>query len=402
MTATSSRATVDKGPPRQELSPASPAGSGAAFLLADPAVSRLLGVLPESRLVGGCVRDALAGRPGADIDLATPQRPEQVGAALTAAGIRAIPTGLAHGTITAVLDSRPFEITTLRRDIVTDGRHAEVAWTDDWREDAARRDFTINAMSLAPGGALHDYFGGAADLRQGRVRFVGQADQRVAEDYLRILRFFRFQARYGAGPPDPDALAAVTAGIAGIARLSAERVWGELKRILQAPDPSAALHLMAATGVLAAAIPEGADPARIAGLPPDPVLRAAALLTGDRIAFATRLKLSLAEAGLLQALAGPAPHGDDAELRRQLADTEPDVLLGRSLLARQPASVRDRIRAMPRPVFPLEGRDVLPLGIPPGPEVGTLLRRVRAWWLAGGCVATAAECRAELARLAAD
>ena len=377
------------------------AGREATHLLDDPAIRRLFTILPNARLVGGCVRDALLGLPGADIDLATSEPPDRVADALTAAGLRAIPTGMAHGTITAIIDGRPFEITTLRRDVVTDGRHAEVVWTDDWREDAARRDFTINALSLAPDGTLHDYFGGEADLRAGRVRFVGDATDRVAEDYLRILRFFRFQARYGAGPPDPAALAAIRLGVHGIARLSAERIWSELKRILLAPAPEAALDLMAHTGVLAAAIPEGADPARLAGLPADPVLRVAAMLTGDRAAFAARLKLSAAEADRLVALAGPPPAGDDDDLRRQLAETAPDILIGRSLLARQPEAMRDRLRAIPRPVFPLEGRDVVALGVAPGPAVGTLLRQTRAWWLAGGCVADPAACRAELARLAA-
>ena len=373
----------------------------AARILDDPAIQHLFAILPAARLVGGCVRDALLGLPGADIDLATPDTPDRVAEALGAAGLRAIPTGMAHGTITAIVGGRPFEITTLRRDVVTDGRHAEVVWTDDWREDAARRDFTINALSLAPDGALHDYFAGQADLHAGRVRFVGNAAERVAEDYLRILRFFRFQARYGAGPPDPAALGAIQGGVPGIARLSAERVWGELKRILQAPAPEAALHLMAATGVLAAAIPEGVDPARVAGLPADPVLRVAAMLTGDRAGFAARLKLSTVEADRLIALAGPPPFGEDGDLRRQLADTPADILIGRSLLARQPEAMRDRLRAIPRPVFPLEGRDVLALGVPPGPAVGDLLRQARARWLAGGCVADAAACRAELARLAA-
>ncbi len=368
--------------------------------LADPAVQRLFTILPDARLVGGCVRDALAGKPSADIDLATPQAPESVAAALEAAKIRAIPTGIAHGTVTAVIDGRPFEITTLRRDVLTDGRHAEVAWTSDWQEDAARRDFTINAMSLSPDGTLHDYFGGAADLRAGRVRFVGDATTRVAEDYLRILRFFRFQARYGEGEPDTAAMAAIRAGVDGIARLSGERVWGELKRILQAPDPTAAVQLMAQTGVLAATVPEGAAAIDLSHLPTDPVLRMAAILTGDRAAFAARLKLSLAEAARLMALQGPPPWGDDADLRRQLADTDADTLIGRSHLARQEEAMRDRIQAMPRPVFPLEGRDALAIGIPPGPAVGALLRQVRAWWLAGGCVADATVCRAELARLA--
>ncbi len=347
------------------------------------------------------MRDALAGRPSSDIDLATPLTPESVAATLDAAGIRAVPTGLAHGTVTALIDARPYEITTLRRDVLTDGRHAEVAWTDDWQEDAARRDFTINAMSLALDGTLHDYFGGADDLAAGRVRFVGDAAKRVAEDYLRIMRFFRFQARYGRGEPDAAAVAAIRAGVGGLAQLSAERVWSELKRILEAPDPDHALWLMQQTGILAAAIPEGATPASLSHLPADPVLRTAAVLTGDRAAFAARLKLSTTETTRLLALQGPPPYGDDDELRRQLASTEAGILIGRSLLARQPEAIRDRIRAIPRPVFPLEGRDVLALGLSPGPAIGALLRDVRAWWLAGGCVAGPDACRAELARRAA-
>ena len=369
--------------------------------LADAGARRLLAILPTARLVGGCVRDRLAGVPSADIDLASPLTPDAAWDTLRRAAIRVIPTGLAHGTVTALIGDRPYEITTLRRDVLTDGRHAEVAWTEDWREDAARRDFTINAMSLALDGTLHDYFGGAADLAAGRVRFVGDAATRVAEDYLRILRYFRFQARYGRGAPDAAALAAIRAGVGGLALLSAERVWSELKRILAAPQPDGSVRLMDETGVLAAAIPEGAELASLAHLPPDPVLRTAALLTGDRAAFAKRLKLSTAEAARLLALQGPPPHGDDDALRRQLADTEPDILTGRSLLARQPETMRGRIRALPRPVFPLEGRDALALGLAPGPAVGALLRDVRGWWLDGGCVASPLACRAELARRAA-
>ncbi len=382
--------------------PCNPEGEGfRPDLLSDPAIRRLFAVLPAARLVGGCVRDALAGLPAVDVDLATADRPDAVMAALAEAGIRAIPTGIAHGTITAISDGRSFEITTLRRDLVTDGRHADVAWTSDWRQDAARRDFTINAMSLSPDGVLHDYFGGAADLRAGRVRFVGDAASRVAEDYLRILRFFRFHARYGAGAPDPAALDAIRAAVPGLVRLSAERVWSELKRILQAADPAGSLRWMAQTGVLAAVVPEGADPDAVADLPADPVLRMAGLLSGDPAAFAGRLKLSGAEAAHLLALTGAPPSGDELDLRRQLADTAADVLVGRSFLARQPQAVRDRLLAIPRPVFPLAGRDVVALGLPPGPGVGGLLHRVRAWWLAGGCTADAAACRAELARLAA-
>jgi poly(A) polymerase len=369
--------------------------------LDDPALRAIFAALPSARLVGGCVRDALAGLPSADIDFATPDEPGAIIRALEAAGLRAIPTGLDHGTVTALVDGCGFEITTLRRDVVTDGRHAEVAWTSDWREDAARRDFTINAMSMTPAGTLFDYFGGAADLRARRVRFVGDAATRVAEDYLRILRFFRFQARYGSLPPDPAALAAIASGVSGLARLSAERVWSELKRILAAPAPDSALDLMRRLGVLAAVVPEGAGPRAVDGLPPDPVLRMAALLTGDPAAFAARLKLSVAEAARLAALRGPPPEGDDADLRRALADCSADILEGRSWLAGQPAAMRARLAALERPVFPLEGRDVVALGVAPGPRVGALLRQVRAWWMAGGCVADAVACRAELARLAA-
>jgi poly(A) polymerase len=379
--------------------------------LSDPALAAVIAALPEARLVGGCVRDALSGRSVSDIDLATPRRPEEVRTALERAGLRAAPTGLDHGTITAVSGGRGFEITTLRRDVETDGRRAVVAFTDDWREDAARRDFTINAMSMTRQGAVYDYFGGLADLAAGRVRFVGDPATRIAEDYLRILRFFRFYARYHRGDPDQAALAAIRDGVSGLASLSAERVWAELVRILAAPDPGGAVSLMARLGVLDAVLPEGADPARLArliasGAPPDPLLRLAAVLTGDVEHLADRLRLSGAERTRLLALRSPPrpiPQADDAELRRMLADTPADILIGRAWLAgdgsKPWAEVRGRLAATPAPPFPLEGRDVLALGVAPGPRVGELLRAVRGWWLRGGCVADPAACRAELARL---
>jgi poly(A) polymerase/tRNA nucleotidyltransferase (CCA-adding enzyme) len=378
--------------------------------LADPALLPVLAALPEARVAGGAVRDTLAGRTVADIDLATPRLPDQVVAALTAAAIRAVPTGIAHGTVTAVSGGRGFEITTLRRDVQTDGRHAVVDFTDDWQADAARRDFTMNALSMTRDGAVFDYFGGIADLRAGVVRFVGDPATRIAEDYLRILRFFRFHARYAAGPPDAPAVAAIHLGVPGLARLSAERVWSELARILAAPDPREAVALMARLGVLAAVLPEGAEPAGLArvvaaGAPADPVLRLAALLTGDPEALAARLRLANAERDRLVALRdAPAavPDANDATLRRLLAETEPGVLLDRTWLdgdgGPEWGALRARLGEMPQPVFPLEGRDVLALGVAPGPAVGALLRAVRAWWLEGGCVADAAACRAELAR----
>ncbi len=376
--------------------------------LADPSLRAVLAALPEARVVGGAVRDALAGRKVADIDLATPRPPEEVVRALAEAGIRAVPTGIEHGTVTAVTDGRGFEVTTLRRDVETDGRHASVVFTDDWQVDAARRDFTINAMSMAADGAVYDYFGGIADLSVGVVRFVGDPATRIAEDYLRILRFFRFHARYGTGAPDPAALAAIRGSLAGLAILSVERIWSELQRILSAPDPSGAVKLMGELGVLGAVLPEGADPAKLARLvaasaPADPILRLAALLEGDAEALARRLRLSTAERERLVALRSlpvPRPEADDDALRRLLAEDAPDILIDRAWLAGGDAPewrrLRARLAAMPRPVFPLEGRDVLALGVAPGPAMGALLRRIRAWWLAGGCRADASACRAEL------
>ncbi len=382
--------------------------------LSEPGLVALARLLPEARVVGGAVRDALAKRTPADVDLASPLPPETVMKRLEAAGVKVVPTGLAHGTVTAVLAERPVEITTLRRDVATDGRHAVVAFTDDWRADAARRDFTINAMSMSRDGAVYDYFGGVTDLREGRLRFVGDPAARVAEDFLRVLRFFRFFARYGGIEPDAETLAALRGGVPRLVSLSAERVWQELTRILAAPDPVPSVVLMQRLGVLAAVVPEGADVAALTrlvarGAPADPLLRTAALLTGEVPAFAARLKLSLAERDRLLALrAAPlaTPEDDDAMLRRLLADTPVDVLVDRTWLSGGDDaswdSLRRRLRLMPVPVFPLEGRDVLAFGVPPGPRVGDLLRAVRAWWRDGGCAADAEACRAELRRRVAQ
>jgi poly(A) polymerase len=368
--------------------------------LTDPALGHVWDVLPEARVVGGAVRDALAGRAVVDIDLATSRPPTDTMAALRQAGVKVVPTGLGHGTVTAVVDGRGFEITTLRRDVETDGRHAVVAFTEDWRLDASRRDFTINAMSMARDGALFDYFDGTADLEAGRVRFVGDPATRIAEDYLRILRFFRFYARYGRVPPDPATLDALRAGIPGLALLSVERVWMELRRILAAPDPEEAVGLMARLGIWTAVLPEAQAVSRLTGLPADPVLRLAAMLTGDPFALAVRLKMSNEDRErLMRLLATPSPEATDADLRRLLADHLPVDLIDRTWLDGA-ADTRRRLRTMTRPVFPLEGRDVLSVGIPAGPQVGALLRDVRRWWLDGGCVADRAACIAELARKA--
>jgi poly(A) polymerase len=368
--------------------------------LTDPALGNVWDVLPEARVVGGAVRDALAARAVVDIDLATTRPPTDTMAALRQAGVKVVPTGLGHGTVTAVVDGRGFEITTLRRDVETNGRHAVVAFTEDWRLDASRRDFTINAMSMARDGTLFDYFEGTADLQAGRVRFVGDPATRIAEDYLRILRFFRFYARYGRVPPDPATLAALRNGIPGLSRLSVERVWMELRRILAAPNPEEAVGLMARLGIWNAVLPEAPAVSRLAGLPADPVLRLAAMLTGDPLALAIRLKVSNDDRErLVRLLATPSPAGTDADLRRSLADHLPADLIDRAWLDGA-EDTRRRLSKMARPVFPLEGRDVLSIGISPGPHVGALLREVRQWWLDGGCVADRAACMAELARKA--
>ncbi len=376
----------------------------------DRALAAVWNAVPQARIVGGAVRDAVAGLPVADIDLASPLPPDMAASALTAAGLRVVPTGLAHGTVTAVSDGRGFEVTTLRRDVQTDGRHAIVAFTNDWQQDALRRDFTINAMSMTRDGQVFDYFGGLADLRDGRVRFVGDPAARIEEDYLRILRFFRFYARYGRTPPDGATLAALQAGIAGLHHLSIERVWAELIRILRAPDPVQAVALMAQLGILAAALPELGAPERLealrdSGAPADPILRLAAMLTGDAAAFAERLKLSNEDRDRLirlRTVPTPVPADDDATLRRLLADFPRADLIGRTWLTggTQGDVLRQRLAGMPQPAFPLEGRDVLALGIPPGPRVGLLLHAVRAWWLSTGCIADRAACEAELARRA--
>jgi hypothetical protein len=328
--------------------------------------------------------------------------PEQVTAALRQGGIEAVPTGIAHGTVTAVLGGRGYEITSLRRDVATDGRHAAIAYTDDWEEDAARRDFTINALSADRCGIVYDYFGGREDLRQGRVRFVGDARARVAEDYLRILRFFRFFARFGGGTADAEALAAIRDGLPGLARLSAERVWHELKGLLAADDPVPALWLMRDAGVLAALLPGGTDIERVQCLGrAEPLLRFAAL-ADDAPQYGKALRLSRSERQRLEGYCRtvpPPPSADDDELRRALEAAPAAALIGASRLRGDPAGFQQRLGALTRPVFPLHGRDALALGMAAGEEVGRTLEQVRLWWRAGGCSATAAQCRAELARL---
>ncbi|WP_419900854.1 CCA tRNA nucleotidyltransferase [Roseomonas sp. USHLN139] len=362
------------------------------------APAAVLAALPGARAVGGVVRDLLAGRPVHDVDIAAPLPPEAIAGRLRAAGLKVFETGLQHGTVTAVLDHEPVEVTSLRRDLATDGRHATVAWTEDWREDAARRDFTMNAMSLDAEGRLWDYFGGREDLAAGRLRFVGDPATRLAEDYLRVLRFFRFHARYGIGAPEPAALAAIRAAVPGLERLSAERVWMELKRLLEGPAPADSLALMRDTGVLGAILPEAGalDALARSQAPADPLLRLSLLLAADPAPLARRLKLSGDETRRLRdllAIPAPAPDMADDDLRRLLAEHPAETATAATWAAeardgQNRATLRDRIDATPRPVFPLQGRDALALGASPGPAMGKALNDVKQWWMEQGCVPT--------------
>lgn len=381
----------------------------------EPALQKVVAALGsdggEVRFVGGCVRDSLAGRPVKDIDLATADPPQVVMRKLAAAGLKSAPTGLAHGTVTAISDGKGFEVTTLRRDLETDGRRAKVGFTDDWLADAARRDLTINAMSLTPEGQLFDPFDGKADLAAGRVRFVGEAAQRIAEDHLRLLRFFRFYAHYGRGPLDPEARAAAQALAPKLRSLSVERLRDELLRLLAAPDPLPVLREMAALGVLAEALPEVDGLGRLqaylprevqAGTAPDPLLRLACLIDWGAAAvtaLARRLKLSNAQRRRLETVTAlarePGLSSDRLEFllhRHGRASLRAALLLfwsaleqaGQPPAAAEVAAVLDRLTGWHCKEFPLRGQDLLDAGVRPGPAVGALLEALESWWLATG------------------
>jgi poly(A) polymerase len=372
-----------------------------------PETAAVMGALAAAgataRFVGGCVRDAVLGRKVKDVDIATDAEPDAVLAALRAKGVRAIPTGIAHGTVTAISGGRPFEITTLRHDVESFGRHARVAFTDDWEQDAARRDLTLNALYCDADGALFDPVGGLADLKAGHVRFVGAARERIAEDVLRLLRFFRFHAHYGKGTPDADALDACAEMAPRLATLSAERVWAEMKRLLTAPDPAAVLHIMAERGVLAHFAPEATRLDRLAALcrvedalgrDADPVLRLAAVLDVDgrgAEAAGLRLRLSNADRGRLVRLAAPeaavAPDMDERARRVALYRLGADIFADLVLLgwaADAAAAWRpllDAAAAWTYIALPVGGKDVVALGIERGPAIGNLLNRLEAWWI---------------------
>lgn len=419
-------------------------GTGAEFFaiaapwIRDPAVRRVIGALEaggaQVRFVGGCVRDAIAGRRVKDIDIATPEPPEQVMARAGAAGLKVVPTGIEHGTVTIVADGRPFEVTTLRHDVETDGRRATVAFTDDWRADAARRDFTFNAMSLSPDGQLFDPFGGVRDLKAGIVRFVGDPDARIAEDRLRVLRWFRFHARFGRRPPDPAALRACRAAVPYLDVLSGERVAAELIGLLQADHPAEAAALMVEAGVLPALIPTSNDVSRLRALvtvegvvaEANPVRRLAALLpprdtdaaerTAVRLRLSRRLHRRLVHAVMPEPEVGPeqgvAWHR--AACYRHGAETVRDHLLlawaariattGRTdrLDAESWKDLVDLATRWTPPDLPISGADIRALGIEAGPVVGKLLSAVEAWWVAGDFHADREACLQELAALVED
>ena len=400
-----------------------------------PATARVIAALSGEgagpRFVGGCVRDALAGRPVKDIDIATPLPPDEVIRRLEAAGLKAVPTGLAHGTVTAVADHRPFEITTLRVDVETYGRHARVAFTDDWVADAARRDFTINALSCAPDGTLYDPFGGAADLGAGRIRFVGDVGARIREDYLRLLRYFRFHAHYGREAPDPETLAIIEAEAGQLERLSGERVREELLKLLAAPDPVTVIGIMIGRGVLHHVLPvAGGTPdavtilravlrAETPGEAPDPLVRLAALVEPDgtkAAAAAERLRLSNRHRRALVAMAETDthvnPHRPPRDRWRALRKL--GVTLYREVLrldwARRHAAddavpsaayhrAVDEAEALVSKRFPLRGTDALKLGVPEGPRLGNLIDRVETWWAETGFSADRKACLDYLAGL---
>lgn len=364
----------------------------------DPQVAAIVEALSEAGgspcFVGGCVRDSILGRDIHDIDIATVLLPVQVQDALTAASIKFVSPGFDHGTITAVFPDRVIEVTTLRRDVATDGRHAQVAYTNDWREDAMRRDFTMNALFLSDDGMLVDYTGGVADAKAGRIRFVGAATDRIQEDFLRILRFFRFLAHYGKGEPDPEALDACRINAPGLESLSGERLAREFIRLIEAPDPVPALKLMEEAGCLH---PFGVGPfgiERLTDLPAatqgDAELRFMALLSDDpAIAGAAidRLKLSNAFTRRIVAardgfrLDGPA-------IESQLYRNGARAVLDSALLQRAGGHVEagvqeaiDRARNWDAPVFPIRGQDLLDSGMSPGPAVGAILGATEDWWI---------------------
>jgi poly(A) polymerase len=397
--------------------------AGRADWLSDRNLQRLLAALgengEEARIAGGAIRNTLLGGIVTDIDIATTTPPEETMKRAKAAGFKAVPTGVAHGTVTVIAGGRPFEVTTLRADVETFGRHARVAFGRDWKTDAERRDFTMNALYAAADGTITDLVGGLADIESRTLRFIGDPEARIREDFLRILRFFRFFAWYGAGRPDAEGLKACARLKDGVRQLSAERVWSELKKLLSAPDPSRALLWMRQASVLGTVLPEGekwgidaihalAKAEADLGWKPDPLSRLEAILPPDPARMkelAARLKLSNAEADRLIGWA----------LAEPVSATTSDAALGRLLYRGNAGATGDRLRLAfasararaveddkalveaggysrllgylekwERPVFPVTGEDLRRLGLKQGKRLGGLLAELEAEWIDTG------------------
>jgi poly(A) polymerase len=370
----------------------------------------------EFRFVGGAVRDALLGRVATDVDIATTALPQAVAMALKAAGLRSIPTGIAHGTITALAGDRHFEITTLRRDVETDGRHAVVAFTDDWREDAARRDFTMNALYADAHGVVTDYFGGIDDAKAGRIRFIGDPELRITEDALRLLRFFRFHAHYGQGALDPSGLAACAKMAGAIDRLSGQRVRDEIFKTLRAPDPCPVWQAMIDAGVMAHVIPSATHVETLArmvaletslGLPADPLRRLSALI-GTPANLKERLKLSNQDADRLSAFGAfgkRVDHVAQGAFGRALYGAPPTWVLDAAMLSNAATGIPDMaaLESLIRftagwvePRFPLSGNDLQATGMLPGPEMGRILAELEDWWIAAEFIPDHDACKRRL------
>jgi tRNA nucleotidyltransferase/poly(A) polymerase len=381
--------------------------------LREKPLSDLLSVLDrdgeEARVVGGAVRNALLGLPHGDIDVATTAVPGEVTRRAQAAGFKAVPTGIDHGTVTVVIEGRPFEVTTLREDVETFGRHATVKFGRDWKRDAERRDFTMNGLSLSADGAVHDYAGGLADLKARRVRFIGDAATRIAEDYLRILRFFRFHAYYGEGHPDAQGLHAAISARAGLEQLSRERVRMELMKLLLAPHAVPALAVMAEAGLLGpvlggvpylASVSNMAKVEAACGVKPDAARRLGALgvwIAEDAERLWQRLRLSNAEHTRLAALDGwwrVSPAMSEAAAREVIYRIGAENFIERALIAwaRSQDSAHDarwqELAKLPErwtaPVFPLRAADFIARGVEKGPVLGSALARSEEIWIAEG------------------
>lgn len=359
----------------------------------------------KARFVGGVVRDTLLGLEAKDVDIATPLLPKDVMQRLTAASIKVVPTGIAHGTVTAVLPDGPVEITTLRRDVSTDGRRATVAFSDDWKEDAARRDFTINALSADPQTLeIFDYFGGLEDLKRLQIRFIGSPAERIAEDHLRIMRYFRFQARFGKQQVDEEAYAACTAAAAKLETLSRERIADELMKLLETEDPRAAVRQMIDAGIMSHIVEQiDEDSATLFNriiqreqrlhLAPTAIRRLVALLPkeADKASeIAKRLKLSKKQQKAIAERLLPCLDGNDiapVDIRAFAYRTDVDAARDVALLFANEKTFPDmlaRLKDWQPPIFPLTGGALIKQGLKPGPVVAKTLAKIEAAWIAQG------------------